>query len=106
MKPYLPIVRSHHENYDGTGYPDRIAGDEIPLEVYVVKIADYYDAITSHRPYREPMTMRQACDTLTEEIGRAFPGDLVHAFLRTIEKAPWEKDLQKRKPRETTTSAV
>ncbi|MSR46119.1 MAG: response regulator [Planctomycetes bacterium] len=89
MRPYVPIVRSHHENFDGSGYPDRLKGDQIPLTVQIVKIADYYDAITSDRPYREPMTLREACDTLTSEIGKGFSDPLVTAFVAMLQSAPW-----------------
>lgn len=90
MEPYLPIVRWHHENIDGSGYPDGIRGDQIPESVLIVKIADYYDAITSNRPYREPMTLRQAVDTLQSEIGKGFPETLVTTFVQMIERAPWK----------------
>lgn len=89
MRPYVPIVRSHHENHDGSGYPDRLAGDAIPLTVQIVKIADYYDAITSDRPYRKPMSLREACDTLIGEAGKAFPEPLVRAFVEMLPSAPW-----------------
>lgn len=89
MRPYVPIVRSHHENYDGTGYPDKLSGDQIPLTVQIVKIADYYDAITSDRPYRKPMTVREACDTLMQECGRAFPKPLIQSFVEMLPRAPW-----------------
>jgi putative nucleotidyltransferase with HDIG domain len=92
MEPYLPIVRSHHENWDGTGYPDGLKGDQIPEAVMIVKIADYYDAITSDRPYREPMSLREAIDTLEGEIGKAFPEDVVRAFVKVLERAPWRKE--------------
>ncbi len=90
MKPYLSVVRSHHESFDGTGYPDRLSGDQIPLTVQIVKIADYYDAITSERPYRRPMSLREACNTLEGESGRAFHEPLVHAFIEMLEVAPWQ----------------
>jgi len=89
LRPCVPIVRSHHENFDGTGYPDKLAGDQIPLSVQIVKIADYYDAITSDRPYRKPMTVREACDTLMSECGRAFPKELVESFVEMLPRAPW-----------------
>ncbi|MBL8841792.1 MAG: response regulator [Planctomycetes bacterium] len=90
MRPYVPIVRSHHENWDGSGYPDKLAGEQIPLTVQIVKIADYYDAITSDRPYRKPMTLREACATLEGECGRAFPEPLVRSFVELLQVAPWQ----------------
>jgi putative nucleotidyltransferase with HDIG domain len=89
MKPYVPIVRWHHENHDGTGYPDGLKGADVPLPVQIVKIADYYDAITSDRPYRKPMTLREACDTLEHEAGRGFTAEMVAAFMELLHEAPW-----------------
>lgn len=89
MRPYIPIVRWHHENHDGTGYPDRISGNEIPLTVQIVKMADYYDAITSDRPYRKPMTLREACTTLEQEAGGAFSKEIVSAFVDLLHDPPW-----------------
>ena len=89
MRPYIPIVRWHHENYDGTGYPDRISGTDIPLTVQIVKMADYYDAITSDRPYRKPMTLREACTTLEAEAGSAFSKEVVSNFIELLHNPPW-----------------
>jgi len=89
MRPYIPVVRWHHENHDGTGYPDGLSGTQIPLAVQVVKIADYYDAITSDRPYRKPMSLREACETLERESGKAFTHDLVTVFIQMLHAAPW-----------------
>jgi cyclic di-GMP phosphodiesterase len=89
MRPYIPIVRWHHENYDGTGYPDRISGTDIPLTVQIVKMADYYDAITSDRPYRKPMTLREACTTLEAEAGSAFSKEVVSNFIELLHAPPW-----------------
>ena len=55
-----PIIRWHHEKYDGTGYPDRLRGDEIPLHAQIICIADVYDAMTTTRSYRAAMTREQA----------------------------------------------
>lgn len=89
MRPYIPIVRWHHENHDGTGYPDRISGNDIPLTVQIVKMADYYDAITSDRPYRKPMTLREACTTLEAEAGGGFSKEIVDAFVELLHDPPW-----------------
>jgi putative two-component system response regulator len=81
MTPYTAMIRNHHENYDGrNGYPDGLAGDEIPVEAQIVKLADYYDAITSRRPYRQPMKSREAFARIEEERGKAFRPDLVDAL--------------------------
>ena len=89
MRPYIPVVRWHHENHDGTGYPDGLRGVQIPPSVQVVKIADYYDAITSDRPYRKPMSLREACETLENESGKAFTAELVKSFIQMLHAAPW-----------------
>jgi putative nucleotidyltransferase with HDIG domain len=81
MAPYTAMIRNHHENYDGRrGYPDGLQGDEIPIEAQIVKLADYYDAITSRRPYREPMKPLAAFACIEEERGKAFRPDLVDAL--------------------------
>ncbi len=67
LKPVLPMIRWHHENLDGSGYPDKLVGDAIPLGARIVRIADYWDAITSHRSYRNPMTPAQARSTIETE---------------------------------------
>jgi HD-GYP domain-containing protein (c-di-GMP phosphodiesterase class II) len=60
-----PIVRWHYEKYDGSGYPDRLHGNEIPVAAQIVGIANVYDALTSSRPYRAPLTPRQALAELS-----------------------------------------
>ena len=71
-KDILIFVRSHHEHYDGSGYPDGTAGDVLPLEVYILGAADAYDAITSARPYCKARTPRDAGRILREEAGKQF----------------------------------
>jgi putative two-component system response regulator len=77
-----PIVRHHHERCDGSGYPDGLRGDEIPLLAQIVAIADVYDAITTTRPYRTAMSVLHAYDELRDETARGLHRkDLVAAFL-------------------------
>lgn len=75
------IVRHHHERIDGRGYPDRLAGDQIPLGARIVAVADTFDAITSPRPYRPPARHRDALQTLRECSGTQLDPDAVRAFL-------------------------
>lgn len=82
------MVRWHHESLDGTGYPDGLKADLIPTEAMIVKVADIWEAITSRRPYREPMSLEIAAKTLAAEAGRRVPGDMVDCFLSAIEGAP------------------
>jgi putative two-component system response regulator len=83
-----PIIRWHHESLDGHGYPDGLPGDQVPVEAFVVKVADYWEAITSRRPYRAPMPLEQAVRTLRGEAGERIPADIVETFLAAIVDAP------------------
>ena len=77
----LAIVRSHHERLDGKGFPDGLRGDEIPLEVRVVTVADSFDAMTSLRPYRPALPVPKALQELEEGKGTQFHAAAVEAFL-------------------------
>ena len=78
-----PIIRWHHERYDGTGYPDRLKGDEIPLAAQIVGMLDVYDALTSARAYQSARTADQALAELTRY--RSWWSDRVfEAFLKGI----------------------
>ena len=74
------IVRSHHERIDGTGYPDSLAGADIPIGARIIAVADTFDAITSTRPYRDPRTHKQALDVLQGEAGTQLDARAVAAF--------------------------
>ena len=75
------MVRSHHERIDGTGYPDRLSRDEIPLGARIISVADTFDAITSRRPYRSGQKHQVAIEILKKEAGSQLDGDVVKAFL-------------------------
>ncbi len=77
------IARSHHENWDGSGYPDRMAGEEIPLEARIVHLADVYDALTSVRCYKPAWDKGKAAECIEEGAGKMFDRDVVRAF-RTL----------------------
>ena len=79
----LSVVRSHHERWDGKGYPDRRAGDEIPLSARIFAVADTLDAMTSHRPYRRALSWRTACEEIVAAGGSQFDPDVVDAFRRS-----------------------
>jgi HD-GYP domain-containing protein (c-di-GMP phosphodiesterase class II) len=76
----LEIVRSHHERWDGRGYPDRLADGEIPLGARVFAVADALDAMTSHRPYRRALRWSVARDEIVSQAGKQFDPDVVEAF--------------------------
>jgi putative nucleotidyltransferase with HDIG domain len=79
-----PLVRSHHERWDGRGYPDRLMGEEIPFQVRILTIADVYDALTSPRSYRSVYTCTDARRIVREEAGRALDPQLVRVFLDEV----------------------
>ena len=78
--PARKIARSHHENWDGSGYPDRLAGNDIPLEARIVHLADVYDALTSARVYKRAWSGYDAGKVLKESCGRMFDPEVVAAF--------------------------
>jgi putative two-component system response regulator len=83
------IARSHHERWDGTGYPDRLAGAEIPIEARIVGLVDVYDALTHDRPYRSAWTEQRVLDHIASQRGRHFDPALVDVFLsRAITRDP------------------
>jgi putative nucleotidyltransferase with HDIG domain len=78
------VVRSHHERWDGLGYPDGLAGEEIPVAARVFAVADVLDALTTDRPYRTGFPLRQARAMIVEESGTHFDPSVIDAF-RTID---------------------
>jgi putative two-component system response regulator len=83
----LKAVRHHHERYDGTGYPDGLSGEEIPLAARILAVADSYDAIISGRPYRQPESIPAACVEIKRHKGTQFDPGVVEAFLRVRKSA-------------------
>jgi HD-GYP domain-containing protein (c-di-GMP phosphodiesterase class II) len=77
----IPGVRSHHEKYDGKGYPDQLKGNDIPLVARIIAVADAFDAMTSDRPYRKALTHRQAFAELERCRDTQFDPDVVDAFV-------------------------
>ena len=80
----LPMIRGHHERWDGTGYPDRLEGEAIPLTARVLCIADVFDALTSDRPYRVGFSRDEALAIMQREVGRAFDPALFERFLKMV----------------------
>ena len=81
------VVRSHHERWDGDGYPDRLAGDEIPLTARVFAVADVLDALTTARPYRPASSFMAARRMILAEAGKHFDPDVLEAFEATPDQA-------------------
>lgn len=84
LKPLAPLVRHHHENYDGGGYPDGLAEDAIPLAARILRIADTFDAITSTRSYRAGLPLDVAIDELIAGAGRATDPYLTSVFVELV----------------------
>lgn len=72
LRPVLPIIRSHHERWDGSGYPDGLRGNQIPLVARILQISDIYDALTTARPYKPALPPEEALGILTEEAKRGW----------------------------------
>lgn len=75
------VARSHHENFDGTGYPDGLRGTDIPFVARIVRLADVYDALRSERPYKPAWDLARALDELTEHAGEIFDPELARLFV-------------------------
>ncbi len=86
LQPVRPIVRACHERWDGSGYPDGLAGEEIPLEARIIFVCDAYHAMTSARPYRRSLGHREAVRRLAEGAGTQFDPDVVEVVLRILEE--------------------
>lgn len=77
-------ILHHHERYDGTGYPDHTKGDELPIDVYIIALADAYDAMTSNRPYCSGVSTDQVAAIIKSESGKQFHPKVVSAFLEIL----------------------
>jgi diguanylate cyclase (GGDEF)-like protein/putative nucleotidyltransferase with HDIG domain len=111
----LPLVRHHHERWDGKGYPDGISGHAIPIGARILAVADAFDALTSDRPYREAVDVAEAMRTLIEGAGSQFDPEVVDALVACVRRAAREtgkeedltpEDLLKRTGRPRSGTAV
>lgn len=82
----IPIIRNHHERWDGRGYPDGLAGNDIPIGARIVSVVDAFDAMTTERVYRESSTLLQAKEEILSGSGRRYDPVIVQAFM-----AAWDK---------------
>ena len=78
--PVVPIVRHHHENWDGTGYPDGLSGEKIPIGARILSVVDCFDALTSDRPYRRALSVRDAFAIIDARRGSMYDPAVVDAF--------------------------
>jgi PAS domain S-box-containing protein/putative nucleotidyltransferase with HDIG domain len=86
------IARSHHENHDGSGYPDRAGGEDIPIEARIVQLADVYDALTTPRVYKRAWDTYDAASIIEESAGKMFDPDVVKAFTSLKARQSWQRD--------------
>lgn len=99
-------VRHHHEAWDGSGYPDGLAGQQIPLEARIIQTADVFDALTSSRSYREAFTLEKALRIMRAGAGEKFDPNLVELLVDAVEKSQTEQpDLFEHIPKEQTMDA-
>lgn len=91
QKALIPIIRHHHENYDGTGYPDRLKGERIPLGARILAAVDVYDALTSKRAYRRAFSSKKAIEMMNKESGKKFDPVILKAFLNYLSAAKKKK---------------
>jgi diguanylate cyclase (GGDEF)-like protein/putative nucleotidyltransferase with HDIG domain len=82
--PVAPLILSHHERWDGKGYPQGLKGDEIPLGARILSVVDYFDALTSDRPYHRAMTHDAALGLLQQEAGKALDPTVVQMFIKNL----------------------
>ena len=85
LQAIRPIIRHHHERLDGSGYPDGLAGDDIPLLAQIISVVDVYEALTTRRPYQDTRPPREAIEILRQHAGRGWRRhDLVEGFTQIV----------------------
>ncbi len=84
--PVEPLVKSHHERWDGNGYPEGLKREEIPLSARILALVDCYDALTTNRPYRSPMSRQEVLEFFRRESGRAYDPAIVQVFIDHLEE--------------------
>jgi len=84
LEDIVPLVRGHHESYNGLGYPDGLKGTEIPRMARILTICDSYDAMTADRPYRKGRTKEEAVEELERCAGTQFDPEIVNAFIKVL----------------------
>jgi putative two-component system response regulator len=89
LEDVRPIVRHHHERADGSGYPDRLRGDQIPLAAQIVAVVDAYDAMTTDRPYKTALQPQQAFDELWQDVTNGWKDASLVASFVSMMTARW-----------------
>jgi putative nucleotidyltransferase with HDIG domain len=110
LKDVQEAIRWHHEKWDGSGYPDGISGEKIPLMARIVAVADTFDAVTTQRVYQDPFTPEEALEILRKLTGKAFDARIVAAFNAAFEagdiRVPKRPPRQVRRQEVSVTAAV
>jgi putative two-component system response regulator len=89
LAPVLPIIRNHHERWDGSGFPDGLAGEDIPLLARILQVTDIYDALTTERPYKPALSPTDAFAVMEDEVRRGWRDpELVPLFASIIQTKP------------------
>jgi putative nucleotidyltransferase with HDIG domain len=88
LRAAVPLIRHHHERWDGSGYPDGLAGNEIPRDAAIVALADAWDAMTTDRPYHRALTREEASDEIRRGRGGQFDPEVVDAFFAVLRRRP------------------
>jgi HD-GYP domain-containing protein (c-di-GMP phosphodiesterase class II) len=88
LRECVPIIRHHHERFDGDGYPDGLAGEDIPLAAAVVGLADAWDAMTIERPYQRALSVEEALEEVRNGRGTQFVPAVVDAFFAALRTNP------------------
>jgi putative nucleotidyltransferase with HDIG domain len=92
LQDLYSLILHHHEHHDGSGYPDGLKGEEIPLGARILHVADAFEAMTSHRPYRDSLGKKEAVKRLLDNRGKEFDPHVVEAFMRIADKRGWLKE--------------
>ena len=107
MTKTVDIVRHHHEKWDGSGYPDGLAGEEIPLLARIFQIVDVFDALTSQRPYKEAFSFEKAASVMREESSNGYwQKELVESFIDIVENEPSSLVLPERNTTDRSAEAL
>jgi len=94
LKPAVAIILHHHEKFDGSGYPDGLKGEKIPLGARILAVADAFEAMTSRRPYRKSTPTTEAIKELKRQSGAQFDPQVINAFLKFAKKQSFKKLLR------------
>lgn len=88
LEECIPAIHHHHERFDGTGYPDQLKGEDIPLDARILAVADAFDAMTSPRPYREAYSLEEVIEYIAGSAGTHFDPNVANAFLNVTPAEP------------------